>query len=397
MSWDFIELSKIVQELPCNYGDELNVNEITCNVVKVSNIDSNGLLYSNFEPRSYKKKDFEKLLCKKGELLVVKSSGSKSNILSGKTALVNDEKNLIASNFLMRLKVNDDLLDSKYLWYYLNSALAKKYVISIVGATTYPNLKWDLYSKMQIPLPPLATQKRIAEILDAADALRRKDQELLKKYDELAQAIFIDMFGDPVKNEKGWEVKTIGESTDFITSGSRGWAQYYTSKGDLFLRINNVGYNEIKLNDLAYVASPNNTESKRTKVKVGDILMSITADLGRTCVIPSDFPTAYINQHLSIIRLKPEYEPNFVSQVLVSDFGKNQLIKLTKGGVKSGLNFEDVKSLRFINPPIEMQNKFSEVLLLVREQVNVIKENVLKKNCLFNSLLQKAFKGELVA
>jgi type I restriction enzyme S subunit len=74
--------------------------------------------------------------------------------------------------------------------------------------------------EIEIPLPPLATQKRIAEILDAADALRRKDKELLKKYDELAQAIFIDMFGDPVKNEKGWEVEILKKITSKIGSGA---------------------------------------------------------------------------------------------------------------------------------------------------------------------------------
>ena len=73
---------------------------------------------------------------------------------------------------------------------------------------------------LQIPLPPLPIQKRIAEILDAADALKRKDQALLKKYDELAQAIFIDMFGDPVKNEKGWEVKKLKEICIKITDGT---------------------------------------------------------------------------------------------------------------------------------------------------------------------------------
>ena len=95
--------------------------------------------------------------------------------------------------------------DLKYIMYYLNATNLNSY---ITGSTRGKLTKSSLDS-IQIPLPPLATQKRIAEILDAADALKRKDQELLKKYDELAQAIFIDMFGDPVKNEKGWEVLAL--------------------------------------------------------------------------------------------------------------------------------------------------------------------------------------------
>ncbi len=289
----------------------------------------------------------------------------------------------------------DDLLndvDIKFLFYYFQY----RGFIDVISGSAQPQITGEGLSKVQVPLPPLPIQQRIAEILDAADALRRKDQELLRKYDELAQAIFIDMFGDPVKNEKGWEVKTIGESIDFMTSGSRGWAQYYTEEGDLFLRINNVGYNEMKLNDTICVTAPNNAESVRTQVQPGDILLSITADLGRTCVIPNNFPKAFINQHLAIIRLKNDYEPNFISQVFASEYGRNQFKKLNKGGVKAGLNFEDIKSLEFINPPIELQNRYKDAITELNKQKNVLDKNLLATNNLFDSLLQQAFKGELV-
>lgn len=294
----------------------------------------------------------------------------------------------VKSSAMKILQVNKEKADLRFLFYLMQTLNVdceqhKRYWIS-------------KFAELEIPLPPLPTQKRIAEILDAADALRRKDQELLRKYDELAQAIFIDMFGDPVKNEKGWEVKTIGESIDFMTSGSRGWAQYYTEEGDLFLRINNVGYNEMKLNDTICVTAPNNAESVRTQVLPGDILLSITADLGRTCVIPNNFPKAFINQHLAIIRLKNDYEPNFVSQVFASEYGRNQFKKLNKGGVKAGLNFEDIKSLEFINPPIELQNRYKDAITELNKQKNVLDKNLLATNNLFDSLLQQAFKGELV-
>jgi type I restriction enzyme S subunit len=287
-----------------------------------------------------------------------------------------------------------DKTDPKYLLYYLN--ILKSQIEQIAQGAAQPNISTNEIGNLQIPLPPLPIQKRIAEILDAADALKRKDQELLKKYDELAQAIFIDMFGDPVKNEKGWEVKTIGESIDFMTSGSRGWAQYYSENGDLFLRINNVGYNEMKLQDLIHVTAPNNAEAIRTEIKSGDILLSITADLGRTCVIPDNFPKAFINQHLAILRLKKEYEPAFVSQVLSSEFGKLQFKKLNKGGVKAGLNFDDIKSLEFINPPIKYQAKYKKMLEEVLKQADKIIAINKKSNNLFQTLIQKAFKGELV-
>ncbi len=301
----------------------------------------------------------------------------------------------VSTDCVVAIPIDESIINPKFVFYYLSGNI--NLLEEGFKGAGLKHISKAFINEIQIPLPPLATQKRIAEILGAADALRRKDQELCKKYDELAQSIFIDMFGDPMKNDKGWEIKTIGESIDFMTSGSRGWAQYYTESGDLFLRINNVGYNEIKLKDLIYVSAPDNAEAIRTKVQAGDILMSITADLGRTCVIPAGFPKAYINQHLAILRLQSHFEPNFVSQLFTTEFGRNQFKKLNKGGVKAGLNFDDIRSLEFINPPLEVQKKYSDALSELRSQEENNKLKIDKTNGLFNSLIQKAFKGELVS
>ena len=326
------------------------------------------------------------------ELLPINSIVFSTRASIGKIGIVN--RPLCTNQGFTNLIPNSNV-HHKYLAYALKNNISN--ISKLGNSTTFNEVSRTSIKNFQIPLPPLPIQKRIAEILDAADALKRKDQELLKKYDELAQAIFIDMFGDPVKNEKGWEVKSIGESIDFMTSGSRGWAQYYSKNGDLFLRINNVGYNEMKLQDLIYVTAPNNAEAIRTEIKSGDILLSITADLGRTCVIPDNFPKAFINQHLAILRLKKEYEPFFVSQVLSSEFGKLQFKKLNKGGVKAGLNFDDIKSLEFINPPIKNQAKYKKMLAEVLKQSDEIIAINKKSNSLFQALIQKAFNGELVA
>jgi type I restriction enzyme S subunit len=290
---------------------------------------------------------------------------------------------------------NENVLLIKYLYYFIDTCLVSLREKSIGGVIKY--IKLENLTELLIPLPPLATQKRIADILDTADALRRKDQELLTKYDQLAQAIFIDMFGDPVKNEKGWEVKKLGDCIDFMTSGSRGWAQYYSDEGDVFLRINNVGYNQMKLNDVVYVKPPNSAEAKRTLVSPNDMLLSITADLGRTSIIPESFPKAYINQHLAILRFQKEYQPKFISQLLASEYGKLQFMKLNKGGVKAGLNFDDIKSIEFLNPKISLQKKYIEIIEELQKQINNKIECNSHSTSLFSSLIQQAFNGTLVS
>jgi type I restriction enzyme S subunit len=165
--------------------------------------------------------------------------------------------------------------------------------------------------------------------------------------------------------------------------------------GDIFIRIQNVGKNELMLNDLTYVDAPDNAESKRTAVQAGDILLSITADLGRTAVIPSEFPKAHINQHLAIIRLKSGYNPYYISEFIASEGGKRQFIKLDKGGVKAGLNFTDIKSLKLLNPPLNIQNQYLKIVKEIKNQKLLAQQALKKSEDLFNSLLQQAFKGEL--
>ena len=175
-----------------------------------------------------------------------------------------------------------DIIDVNYLYYWF---LTNKNVLAnIANNAVVPILNNKTLQEIDFNYPPLATQQRIAAILDQADDIIQNNRAIVQKYDALTQSLFLDMFGDPVKNEKGWEVKSLGKILKFLTSGSRGWAKYYSNAGDIFLRIQNIGYNKLRLDDLTFINTPNTAEAKRTKVEPGDIVISITADLGRTAV-----------------------------------------------------------------------------------------------------------------
>jgi len=294
-----------------------------------------------------------------------------------------------------RLRVKDSSVHHKYLFYILNSDLFEREAIYNSAGIAQLNLSTKWVSNFKIPLPPLPEQKKIAAILDAADAYRQKTKALIAKYDELTQSLFLDMFGDPVTNPKGWETVTLDSVLSFLTSGSRGWAKFYSEKGATFLRIQNVGYNELRLDDLAFVEAPNSAESKRTKVQANDVVLSITADLGRTAVITEDLSNAHINQHLAILRFNDQIEPVYASAYIASAGGQVKFKKLDKGGVKAGLNFSDIRSYGLHLPPLEIQKKFKHSLEVIANQKEAAEESLRKSENLFNSLLQKAFKGEL--
>lgn len=284
-------------------------------------------------------------------------------------------------------------VDQKYLLYFLRKYEPK--LASQGKGSTFMSITQKDIKRIQMPLPSLADQKRIVSLLDQADALRRKRRESMKLLDKYVQAVFIEMFGDPVMNPKGWHLTTIGELIDFMTSGSRGWAKYYAQSGDKFLRIQNVTKNKLKLDDLAFVTAPNTAEARRTQVQKGDVLLSITADLGRTAVIPDNFGNAYISQHLALLRFKPSINSFFVSEFLSSPGGLYQMNRLNKGGVKAGLNFNDVKSIRVPIPPIELQNQYERRCMMIEQMRNMMLTQSHEINNQFNALRQKAFAGAL--
>lgn len=195
---------------------------------------------------------------------------------------------------------------------------------------------------LEIPLPPLAEQKRIAAILDQADALRRLRRRALDRLNTLGQAIFQEMFGSGAIPHV-----PLDDSLEFITSGGRGWAKYYAESGARFIRSLDVQMNSIDDADAVFVAAPLNAEARRTQVRRGDVLLTITGSkIGRVAPVPEELSGSYISQHIAILRPdQGRLLPDFLSYFLSMDTGGQvQISKKQYGQTKPGLNFEQIRS-----------------------------------------------------
>jgi type I restriction enzyme S subunit len=314
----------------------------------------------------------------------------------GKTTVVPKNIELmIFDSHLFRMRVDQKKVIPQFLSFAINNyeGLLTQLEQKARGAIM-DGLNTTILKECVIPLPPLHEQQRIAAILQKADRLRRLRRYARQLSDGYLQSVFLEMFGDPKKNQKGYSLVKLGDLMSFMTSGSRGWAEHYCDKGALFLRVQNVGANSLLLDDVAYVQPPDSAESRRTRVKSGDLLISATADIGRTGVIPDNFPEAYINQHLFLIRLK-YFNPFFVAGYFSTPSGKAQILQLDREGVKSGLNFDDAKGLTVFNAPLEEQELFAVVYQRYEHLCNQQSESMRQAEHLFQSLLQQAFQGEL--
>jgi len=249
-----------------------------------------------------------------------------------------------------------------------------------------------------VSVPPLAEQRRIAEVLDRAEALRTKRRAALAQLDSLTQSLFIDLFGDPATNPKGLNIEALGNHLQFVTSGGRGWAEFYAPTGSRFIRSLDVQMNHIGSDDIAFVAARNNAEARRTRVKARDVLLTITGSrIGRVAAVPNDLEGSYISQHVAILRVDPRrLDPSFLSFFLSFETGgQRQIAKAQYGQTKPGLNFEQIRRFQVPVPRIEPQREFVCRVSAVEKLKAAQRASLAELDALFASLQHRAFRGEL--
>ena len=274
---------------------------------------------------------------------------------------------------------SDGLLFMPYLYFFMESYIDELRKQSIGGVIKYIKLK-NLTDAL-IELPCIEVQRKIVNIISKSKEIVRRKENEFELLDELVRARFVEMFGDPIQNSKGYPIRQFSDYIISLTSGSRGWAKYCVNDGkEWFITIKNVKDCNIITDNIQPINAPSNAEAKRTKVEEGDLLISITADLGRTGVVTKEVAEhgAYINQHLSCIRIDREIlNPLYVAYYMESSAGKRQFIQKNQSAVKAGLNFNSINSLKLLVPPMEEQNKF------IRFVKQIDKSRLLSNHSLF--------------
>ncbi len=283
------------------------------------------------------------------------------------------------------LKSKISSVDYKYLFYCIQNA-------KIPNTGYNRHFKW--LKEIEIPLVPMDEQRHIAAVLDKVTDLIAKRQAQLDKLDELVKARFVELFGDPVENPFSYPKKKLSEYIEFLTSGSRGWSQYFSDEGEYFITIKNVKNCAITLNNMQHITAPNNAEALRTRVQESDLLISITADLGRTGVVTKEIAEhgAFINQHLTCIRLaKDKILPLYAAYYLESPAGKSQFAAKNQKGVKAGLNFNAINSLEIVIPPVDKQRSFISYVAAVNRLALSVMNGLQKLETLKRILMQQYF------
>lgn len=288
--------------------------------------------------------------------------------------------------------IDDEEVHLRYLFYALKRAELDRQAIT----TSIPGLSRQSLYETKIPLPPLAEQKRIADILDKADAIRRKRQEAIQESARLSSVLFNDMFGDPTHNAKGWPVKELAEVCTQITDGVHAKPKYKTD-GVPFVSVKDVTTGTLDLTNTKFVSQADHDSfSRRCRPELNDILYTkVGATYGRPAIVNTNTP---FSLYVSVALLKPNrdlIEPLFLREVLATDALKRQADQSIKGAGVPDLHLVEIRSFAVPVPPRTVQKEFVKKTQEIHRMQDSLRDFNAKSNALFNSLVHRAFRGEL--
>lgn len=430
--------------------------------LRVANVYADKLVLEDIQVIGVNESEIERVLLKQHDLLIVEGNGSPDQV--GRAAIWNGSITpCLHQNHLIKARFTNVTV-VEYVRYWLLSTEGRDTVMRVASSTSgLYTLSLSKVSELAVPLAPLNEQHRIVAAietqftrLDAAVTALKRSQANLKRYRaavlkaacegrlvpteaELAQAegrsyepasILLERilaerrrkweaenpkkkYQEPVAPDtsalpelpEGWCWASIDYFITRITSGSRGWAKYYSDGGALFIRVGNFDRHSIRLNltSTQFVDAPSGPEAQRTKVCVGDLLVTITADVGMVAVVDSiihEFSNSYVNQHVALLHPVDSRFMNYVAWTISSEITQGQIREISYGMTKQGLNLEDVKSLAIPLPSLAEQRRIvAEVerrLSFIDQLERTLETNLARANRLRQSILKRAFAGQLV-
>ncbi len=312
-----------------------------------------------------------------------------SRINVGSIDWQNIEDNVIVSPLYVIFKCSNNL-DQDYLKYFLKSPEGIRLINEKAIGSVRNNLKFKELSEFKLNIVDVKEQRNIVSKLKLIESAIENEKNQIKLYDELIKARFVEMFGNPVANEKGWNVDLCKNLTTKIGSGAtpKGGKESYLTKGISLIRSLNVHNNQFVYDDLACISKEQAEKLNNVIIQQGDVLLNITgASVARCCIVPNSVLPARVNQHVSIIRCNEKLLPVFVSCMFTDDNFQQFLLNVATGGgaTREAITKEEIEKFVLITPPIERQKQFVDFV----EQVDKSKVVAKQRLKLFEELLQK--------
>ena len=313
---------------------------------------------------------------------------------------------------MMLVRPDKYVFEPKFLYFYLQGRSFRKFIREKVSGSSVPHIFQRDMVRLLAPIPPLAEQRKIVAILSSANDAIEKTHAIIYQVQVVKRGLMQELLSRGLSGRHtrfkqteigeipdAWQVVSFAECEATVTSGARGWAKYYADHGALFLRIANLTRNSIRLQfeDTRRVALPaGSAEGKRTRVKPGDLVISITADLGLIGVIPKGIDEAYVNQHLALVRLQDHrLSPEFAGYFLTTDVARSRFRRLNDAGAKAGLNLPTIRKLEVPQPPRDEQDLIVRIVSAIEDRLEAEKRKLTELAAVKRALMSVLLNGEL--
>lgn len=366
-------------------------------VLKIKNINSYGKFigFDSYVDDAFFEKHRNKRILS-GDTLFLNAAHNSDYVGSKIFFAEQDVNEVLATGEWLIIRPDRTQVDEKFLHYFVSSGVGLQEIKSLVkGIHLYPK---DV-ARIPVPLPPLELQKRIAETLDKADAMRQRNRQILQKYAQIAQSLFLEMFQAGIVGNH-FNNKVLHEIADVVSGVTKNTKDVRQEMVEVpYMRVANVQDGRLDLSEVKTIkVKPN--DFKKYQLEYEDILLTEGGDpdkLGRGYVWHSEIDNCIHQNHIFRVRLNKEVAlPLYVAHLISSKFGKVYFLKAAKQttGIAT-INSTQLKRFKVPLPDISMQKKFVEIVERFNSGRKEIELEAKKSDDLFQSLLQKAFNGEL--
>lgn len=325
---------------------------------------------------------------RKNSIFMCMSNGSKQHL--GKVAFIEKEYPYAFGGFMGLIVPNEDKLVPKFTYYYFCSQKFKNYLSAIGNGANINNIKYIDIAKDSIPLPPKSTQLAIVSELDKINELIRLKKEQLKDFDNLAQSLFYEMFGDPVENEKGWEVKKLKDISREIGDGLHGTPEYSeVDTGCYFINGNNLENGTIVIKENTKMVSEKTKAKHYIEMDDFTILVSINGTLGKVAFYNGE--NVILGKSACYIKLEAYNDKKYIFELLKSDYFKRYAESECTGTTIRNVSLKSMRNFRCPLPPLPLQRLFAQRIEQIEREKSEVQKSIQDLETLLASRMQYWF------
>jgi type I restriction enzyme, S subunit len=394
-SWPSKKLAVLAEKIDYGHTASASESEIGPKFLRITDIQHGEVNWETVPYCECSGRDVTKYVVSPGDIVFARTGAT-----TGKSFLIrNCPEQAVFASYLIRVRPLP-LIDPVYLsWFFQTPQYWAQISRSSTG-TAQAGVNASKLKDLELPLPPLPEQRRIAAILDKADTIRRKRLEAIRLTEEFLRSAFLEMFGDPVVNPKGWEVSKLEEISEIVSGVTKG--RKLAGRETVmvpYMRVANVQDGHIDLSQIKDIEVPTD-EVTKFRLRIGDVLLTEGGDpdkLGRGAVWYGGIDLCIHQNHIFRVRVDSSLVlPEYTSALIGSELGKKYFLRAAKQttGIAS-INKTQLRAFPMLVPPIQLQKKWEDLVGCFRNTVKTLVRQERVTHSLLDSLVQRAFRGEL--